>query len=89
MTERRRKFYAWGFEDQSATPEEMKPVLDTWHRTFAVDAFDVKAAPTLDTIDMPESRIANFPEAIKDICRTDRYERRVGKECRSRWSPYH
>lgn len=83
MTERRRKFYAWGFEDQSATPEEMKPVLDTWHRTFAVDAFDVKAAPTLDTIDMPESRITHFPEAIKDICRTDRYERALHSYGRS------
>lgn len=83
MTERRRKFYAWGFEDQSATPEEMKPVLDTWHRTFEVDAFDVKPAPTLDTIDMPESRITHFPETIKDICRTDRYERALHSYGRS------
>ena len=24
-----------------------------------------------------------------EMCRTDRKSRRVGKECRSRWSPYH
>lgn len=75
MSERRRKFYAWGFEDQAATAEEMAPVLDTWHRVFDVDDFDVVPAPTLDGVDMPASRITSFPDALKDICRTDRYER--------------
>ena len=28
-----------------------------------------------------------FPEKAKDEIRSE--ERRVGKECRSRWSPYH
>ena len=32
-----------------------------------------------------------FPvlEALKPICKKRSEERRVGKECRSRWSPYH
>ena len=33
-----------------------------------------------------------FPERFREACRAcpDRSEeRRVGKECRSRWSPYH
>ena len=29
----------------------------------------------------------NFDRVIDDLCRSE--ERRVGKECRSRWSPYH
>ena len=30
-----------------------------------------------------------FTRNIKDIKQTRSEERRVGKECRSRWSPYH
>ena len=30
---------------------------------------------------------ASFPNNAIDFCRSE--ERRVGKECRSRWSPYH
>ena len=28
-----------------------------------------------------------YPPTVREICRSE--ERRVGKECRSRWSPYH
>ena len=35
--------------------------------------------------DSPE--IFDFDEMLEDIRRSE--ERRVGKECRSRWSPYH
>lgn len=83
MSERRRKFYAWGFEDQSAGREEMAPVLDTWHRVFGVDSFEVVPAPSLDAITMPESRIGDIPAALGDICRTDRYERALHSYGRS------
>lgn len=75
MSERKRKFYAWGFEDQAASDEEMAPVLDTWHRTFETDSFEVAPAPTLDTIQMGPPRITKIPAALKPICRQDRYER--------------
>lgn len=75
MVERRRKFYAWGFEDQAATAEEMAPVLDTWHRVFETDSFEVMPTPTLETIDMRPPRITAIPAALREICRQDRYER--------------
>src|SRR3712207_4317532 len=31
----------------------------------------------------------SFPEAVKAVAEKRSEERRVGKECRSRWSPYH
>ena len=38
-----------------------------------------------------EYQASSFEDAFialnKDLCRSE--ERRVGKECRSRWSPYH
>lgn len=83
MLERRRRFYAWGFEDQAATAEEMSPVLETWHRVFNVDHFDVVRAPTLDEIEIQEGRITTFPAAIRDLCRTDRYERALHSYGRS------
>ena len=37
-----------------------------------------------------ETHFDNFhPEADRLYCLTRSEERRVGKECRSRWSPYH
>ena len=32
---------------------------------------------------------SNFPDARLDVMVGRSEERRVGKECRSRWSPYH
>ena len=32
---------------------------------------------------------AEGPEIVREIKRRRSEERRVGKECRSRWSPYH
>ena len=75
MGERRRKFYAWGFEDQSATDEEMAPVLATWHRVFGMDSFDVMPPPQLDAVTLGPQRITEIPQALQPICRTDRYER--------------
>ena len=83
MTERRRKFYAWGFEDQSTTEHELAPVLATWARVFHVTEFSVMPAPTLKGIEMWPSRITSIPESLKDICRTDRYERALHSYGRS------
>ena len=39
-----------------------------------------------DTISRSCSKKSS-PSFVKTLCRSE--ERRVGKECRSRWSPYH
>src|SRR2546427_6958559 len=33
--------------------------------------------------------LCSFPDRTNTLVRTRSEERRVGKECRSRWSPYH
>src|SRR5260370_20325276 len=38
-------------------------------------------------VNRPEMLIADEPTTALDVTRSE--ERRVGKECRSRWSPYH
>ena len=41
----------------------------------------------MDRTHNPEFTAMEIYVAYKDLCRSE--ERRVGKECRSRWSPYH
>ena len=36
-----------------------------------------------------DRKIEVKPDVQADFCTTRSEERRVGKECRSRWSPYH
>ena len=46
--------------------------------------------PNVGLVDVPDERLTKLAELVnpqKIIPRSE--ERRVGKECRSRWSPYH
>lgn len=83
MTERRRKFYAWGFEDQSATPEEIRLVESTWAEQFGIDRFDVIDPPKLDEIELQPPRIRNIPTSLAPLCRQDKYERALHSYGRS------
>ena len=47
---------------------------------------DAGSGPGLGGSHMPRSNWAREPQLLS-LCRSE--ERRVGKECRSRWSPYH
>ena len=40
-------------------------------------------------VDMAGFHFRNMSEPLKNSVRSRSEERRVGKECRSRWSPYH
>ena len=44
---------------------------------------------TLDKLKIPYERVDNDPAASMEECAERSEERRVGKECRSRWAPYH
>ena len=57
----------------------------------AVDPGQIEAAQSLGMTKGQITRLIVLPQAIRivipSLCRSE--ERRVGKECRSRWSPYH
>ena len=61
-------------------------VFATAFDQYAVQAFEVNA---VDYVLKPfdKSRIAKAIQRARKMMRSE--ERRVGKECRSRWSPYH
>ena len=58
---------------------------------------EIKEMPTSDLVERVEAEVANYNQVILNhsISPLDNpaqirsEERRVGKECRSRWSPYH
>lgn len=83
MSERRRKFYAWGFEDQSATPEEIRMVEATWADQFGIDEFKVDSPPKLEEIELQPSRIKQVPPSLTSLCRSDTYERALHSYGRS------
>jgi len=56
---------------------------------------DIQDGVAVVTFDLPNESVNKLNRAVKDefVALFDRLERseerRVGKECRSRWSPYH
>ncbi|MEX0730194.1 MAG: FAD-binding oxidoreductase [Aquisalimonadaceae bacterium] len=83
MSERRRKFYAWGFEDQSATQEEIRTVEATWAEQFKIDEFNVMVPPKLEELELRPPRITNIPASLAGLCRSDTYERALHSYGRS------
>ena len=54
------------------------------------DGREAYITPSIEVIKMEnEGVIATSGEPYHPITRSRSEERRVGKECRSRWSPYH
>src|SRR2546426_12747222 len=43
----------------------------------------------LDRLTLTETRLEEMAQGLREIAALRSEERRVGKECRSRWSPYH
>ena len=43
----------------------------------------------ISTTDLKNVEVVGFNNLLVDFATTRSEERRVGKECRSRWSPYH
>ena len=62
-------------------------ILD--YLTGAADQTPLPALQTLPAIALPEKSgdVATLMATLDTVLRSE--ERRVGKECRSRWSPYH
>ena len=63
----------------------MKTVLLHGLGQTAQDWKEVVQQLSISDVDCPEL----FSSAEDEISYSDRKKRRVGKECRSRWSPYH
>jgi alkyldihydroxyacetonephosphate synthase len=74
MSEKRRSFYGWGFEDDSISPEEMGWFERTWAELFEVDGFNPVAMPRESDITLRTPRVA-LPAALQPFCTSDKYDR--------------
>ncbi|MDP6952704.1 MAG: FAD-dependent oxidoreductase, partial [Alphaproteobacteria bacterium] len=72
---KRRKFYAWGSEDEGATLEEARAIEQVWGEALGADGFEATPPPTLDEIDLKPSRVGAVPASLQAICHTDTYQR--------------
>src|SRR5687767_2389806 len=61
---------------------------NAWHMAFVRNMFIRPDAGALATFD-PNFTVLHAPEFQADPAKHRSEERRVGKECRSRWAPYH
>ena len=71
-----------------ARSRETKIELTAYDDLFETD--ESRAEASLSKIrEIPIAEIDEFPDHPFKVLMNKSEERRVGKECRSRWSPYH
>jgi alkyldihydroxyacetonephosphate synthase len=76
MQDCRRKFYGWGYEDDSASPEEICEFEAAWSRLLGVDKFVAIPFPKADEISLRAPRV-HPPASLCEICTTDHYDRLI------------
>ena len=74
MQERRRKFYGWGYEDDTVSPGEITEFESAWSRLLGVDSFEALPFPKEEDIALRAPRVQP-PAALAAICSTDKYDR--------------
>ncbi len=83
MTDRRLKFWGWGYADEGPTAEERRRIQTFYAKEFGVDGFDQVAPPSEDAFDLPAPRLTP-PASLATVCSSARYDRLVhalGKSC--------
>lgn len=78
---RQKKFYAWGYADESLAPAEISAWEAEAAERYGVDGFETTPAPTPDEISLRPSRVT-VPAALQPVVRTDhltRLEHSYGK----------
>src|SRR3712207_7156268 len=90
FSSRRRHTRYWRDWSSDVCSSDLGMKLATSRDDRDADAFYQKRVPK-GAPDYLESVQITFPSGrtADEICPTRSEERRVGKECRSRWSPYH
>src|SRR3712207_9528101 len=74
----------WSSDVCSSDLERHRPAMPRFHL-----AADPDAARLQELSETPARIMSRIVDAEPDQFRLRSEERRVGKECRSRWSPYH
>ena len=73
MTERRRSWWGWGWQDEALPEEDVNGLARALSERFGRD-LTPRPAPDLDAVELPAPRIAP-PEALASICSSDPTDR--------------
>jgi alkyldihydroxyacetonephosphate synthase len=74
MSERRRSFFGWGYEDEPVSAEELGWFERAWSQLFAVDGFEPAPMPREAEIALRASRVS-LPSTLRSFCTDEKYER--------------
>ncbi len=74
MSDKRLKFFGWGYEGDQVAQDELQWFERTWARVLGVDALSVTPAPELADIELRHPRIAP-PASLAAICSSEKYDR--------------
>src|SRR3989449_2988427 len=80
---------SWQARAPKATLQQVADHIDYLRRTVGVDHVGLGSDfDGITEVPVGLEDVSTFPDLIAELLRRSE-ERRVGKECRSRWSPYH
>jgi alkyldihydroxyacetonephosphate synthase len=74
MTERRRSFFGWGYEDEVVSAGELAWFERAWSQLFQVDGFEPAPMPRESEITLRAPRVS-LPSALRSFCTDDKYNR--------------
>ncbi|MBV9607626.1 MAG: FAD-binding oxidoreductase [Solirubrobacterales bacterium] len=72
--ERRRKHWGWGYEDEEPSPEELRGAARFLADRLGFGSDEPEQAVPLSSVELPAPRLS-APDALRDICATDDYQR--------------
>jgi alkyldihydroxyacetonephosphate synthase len=72
--QKQRKFWGWGFEGEGPTDEQAKGIGQTLGQRFGVGEFSVAAAPRIEDVELPPTRVAP-PASLAERCSTTPFDR--------------
>ena len=73
-TERRRKFWGWGYEDEGPTPEQQGKIAEVLAARFGIDVPALTPAPRVEELQLRAPRVTP-PAALAEICSTSPIDR--------------
>ncbi len=74
MSDRRQKFWGWGWEDEGPTPEQQGNIAQLLAARFQLDSITIAPPPRLDEITLRPPRLSP-PAALAPLCSTSAYDR--------------
>ena len=74
MSERRRSFWGWGYEDEPLPPDEMAWFERAWSKLFGVASFDATPMPRESEITLRAPRLSP-PAGLSSVCTGAKWDR--------------